>query len=441
MFLEKLLKSKTASVWGLGYLGYTTILQLQGSGFAILAHDLDTAQAKQLTGGKYPTREQVNAWSKIEYNPPLRMERITLTKNPKDMFANSALHFIAIPERYKNASGHTVTEDLAEIFSRNLKKQKSPPLILFESAFIPGHIERYFVRCLKERKIICGRHYYLGTLFRADWNVESFITRRNKIVVSGYCQESLERIRKLLSYLGIEAIELSGIKEAEIYINALNTIQSMVNDFMRQLAMGYPLVNMSRISELLFKNISLEDCILNMGTGGTKITFAIEHLLKGSDKPEYMTLLNELREINISSVLSYAEYLIRHAYKSVAIIGITYSGNQKDLTLSPAITLADYLVRNSTRVLIHDPFYSRAEIKKLIKDSVVVDFPREVFSAEAIVVAADHNLYKYLSQEQLDNISGKTKLIIDNYGIWSHLNFGDKTKYHKVGDGKLNISE
>ena len=44
MDLKSILKTKTVSVWGTGYLGYTTMLRLQNNGFNIVAYDISREQ-------------------------------------------------------------------------------------------------------------------------------------------------------------------------------------------------------------------------------------------------------------------------------------------------------------------------------------------------------------------------------------------------------------
>lgn len=439
MFPKDVLKTKTVSVWGLGYLGYTTILRLQNNGFNVVAYDPDKRRMEQFIKGKYPDKKQADSWSHMGYLPKPDLSKVKITNSPAGLFKNSLLHFIAIPESPKTSTTKNTAGQIAEIFSRKLKNSKNAPLIVFESVFIPGHIERYFVEKLKKDGLSCSKNYYLGALFRTDWSVETFINQDGKIPIAGYCQDSLKMTKELFDYLNVDTIEVGSLKDGEIYVNSINAIQAMASDFVRQLTLGYPSVNMKRLSNLLFKNVTLKDCVLNVGTGGERMTFSIDYLIEGSDSPDSLTLLKEYQDINITSVLSYAEYIIRHGYKSVAIMGVTYRGNQKDLTLSPSVTLAEYFTRNEVKVFLDDPLCTKVELQKLIKGTSMVKSLDDAFSAEVIMLASDHNQYKYLSQSTLDGIKKNTKLIIDNYGIWSHLKFGKKTRYYQTGDGSLNL--
>lgn len=440
MLYENILKTKTVAVWGLGYLGYTTILALQEKGFDVMVYDVYPNHMKLFLRGGYPGRERAASWSLSESLPKLDFTRLKAAACPEELFKASPLHIIASPEMHKNITKKSVVSQLGELFARHIKRCPAAPLIVFEPAFIPGHIEKNFVSVLDKNRLRCPRDYYLGALLRPDWNVEAFISRKDKMVVAGYNVESLKAVRALAGYFGFETIELNGLTEAEVYINGLNGFQAMSNDFVRQLALGYPLVNMKKISKLLFDNIKLSDCDLNMGTGGARFTFAVNDLIAGSSNPAKLTLLKELQDVNVTSVLDYADYLIRHAYKSVAILGLTYKGNQKDLIFSPSVTMADYLVKNSVKVMLNDPALHKDEIKKLVKGAHALDFSDALFSADALLLASAHDEYKRMPQAMLKRISKKPKLVIDNYGTWSHLSFGKDTKYHMVGDGTMDIS-
>ncbi|MCX5713312.1 MAG: hypothetical protein NT033_00540 [Candidatus Omnitrophica bacterium] len=436
---QKMLEKKVASVWGVGYLGYTTILKLQHSGFRVVCFDLNSTQLHRFQNqGASCTNEQEACWSRRGYVPRLDASKITISLNPNELFKASDIHFIAIPESSKDKK-RTVAEKLVGYFIRNLKKKGPPPLLIFESAFVPGHIEKHFLTPLRKEGFVCGKHYFLGIWFRTDWMIESFIDNKEAMPAVGYCGKSNEILDEVLRYFDIPFFKFASVREAEIYINAFNAIQAMVNDFVRQLSLGYPAIDMRKVASLLFANVRLDECQLNMGTGGTKMILAIDNLIEGSVNPGSLTLLREFQDLNISSVLAYGEYIIRHGYKSVTILGLTYRGNQKDITLSPSITLADYLIKNSVNVSLHDPLFEEKEIETMVKGARVVRFSKDVFQSDVVIVASDHDEYKYLSQKQLGAFGGKTKLVIDNDGIWSKLNFKNTTRYVQVGDGSLNL--
>lgn len=435
---QKMLEKKIVSVWGVGYLGYTTILRLQNSGFRVICFDINSAQLEKFRSHCACTKEQEACWSRRGYVPRIDASKVTVSINPRNLFEHSAIHFIAIPEPLRDMQ-KTVVEKFAGYFVKNIGKGRTPPLLIFESVFVPGHIENHFIQPLRRQGFVCGKHYFLGAWFRTDWTIESFIDNKEAMPAAGYCSKSSQVLDEVLSYLDIPVFRFSKIRDGEIYVNAVNTLQAMVNDFVRQLSLGYPSADMRRIAQVLFKNTSLNECQLNIGTGGTKMTLAIDNLIEGSSNSESLTLLREFQNLNISSVLAYGEYIMRHGYKSVTILGLTYRDNQKDIMLSPSMTLADYLIKNSINVSLHDPLFKKEETQKMVKGSRAVSFPKDVFQNDVLIIASNHDEYKYLSQKKLDAFEIKTKLIIDNDGIWSKLDFGKNTRYVQVGDGTFNL--
>ncbi len=439
MPLNSLGKFTTVTVWGLGYLGYTSILKLQANGFSVMASDFDKEHLEQFKKGVYPTQSQIASWSRTNYIPKINWASITVTTDYASLFRSSQVHIIAMPESHPVTATQCITSQLAETFSQQVKKSKNAPLIIFLSAYVPGHIEHHFVLPLKAKKLLCGRHYFLGGLFRTDWNVERFINQTRPMPIGGYCPKSLTVLHDFISTLKIPVLILPSLKEAEIYTNTLNALQAIGEDVIRQLAFAYPSQDIRTVSELLFKHISFEDCSLGLGTGGKRMTFAIDYLLKGSAHPKSLALLGEIQNMSISSVLTYAEYLIRHKVGSVTILGLSSIGSQKDITLSPTITLADYLIKNKINVSANDPLYKPEEIRKLLKGVHYVDFPRQSLSGDAVIVASDHALYRSLRQEMISRLFKSVRLVIDTQGIWRQLQFGKKISYHCPGDGTLNL--
>lgn len=99
-FKELLLQTKTISVWGVGYLGYTTILRLQKNGFYTTIYDFNESRLDDLVDGNYPNKEQLNSWSKNGKMPTLNFEKLEIVKDNKLLFENN-VHIISFPNSDK----------------------------------------------------------------------------------------------------------------------------------------------------------------------------------------------------------------------------------------------------------------------------------------------------------------------------------------------------
>ncbi len=59
-------------------------------------------------------------------------------------------------------------------------------------------------------------------------------------------------------------------------------------------------------------------------------------------------------------------------------------------------------------------------------------------NSDALFIFRDHSNYRFLSQINIDEKGiSKTKIIIDDVGIFKNFKFSEKTLYHIPGDGNL----
>ena len=79
-FKSRVLGSKKISVWGLGYLGYTTLLTLQKNGFTATVYDFNQSRLDDLKIAAYPGVEQINGWTKEGKIPQL--DKLLFSNHP-----------------------------------------------------------------------------------------------------------------------------------------------------------------------------------------------------------------------------------------------------------------------------------------------------------------------------------------------------------------------
>jgi UDP-glucose 6-dehydrogenase len=439
MYKANYMKEKTVVVWGAGYLSYTTMLKLQLHGFKIKLFDVDMDNLKPVINKKYPTKYQIEGWSKRGYLPELNLKGVEIIKNKNDVFSASDLHIVCIPENRQLKNSRRVAGEVAKIFLDKKDKTRNKPLIIFETAHVPGYIKKNFEDKLNDAGKKESKDYFSGVLFRTDWNIEDFISKDIKHVAAASSDEGLKHLMDVCGQLQIEPIKFNQIEEAEIFVNTQNALQALMSDCLRQIMLAYPGHDIRNISDEIYKNFNFNACALNLGTGGEKFTSSIDNLICGSKHAERLTIMKETQDTSLSSVLEYADFVLRKKYKEVGILGISYQGDQKDITLSPAITLADYLSGKDVKVKVYDSFLRSVEIKSLLGRSTILTKVEDVFNCEAVFVVSDNKEFKKLTQSKVDELSMKTKVIIDNYGIWESLKFPKCVKYHRIGDGCLDI--
>ncbi|MDD3905546.1 MAG: UDP binding domain-containing protein [Candidatus Omnitrophica bacterium] len=429
-FKNELLDSKTVSVWGIGYLGYTKAMRLLSKGFKVNIFDPTNASiGNNFKKNIYPGKQQVYSWTENGHIPPIDMSNVNIANS--DTIFNAKIHIIALPTA--DREGNSLLKELAGIFKKHKKRLKDA-LVIFESAGMPGSIDKNFIGILHAHKIRCS----FVSAFRSDWTLEEFMSRNRKRVLAANDKESLEKAKALYDALGIRYKTLSSIKEAEIYENAKNGFQFIASMFINQLAFAYPDTNIREMTKYLLNDVELNESHLSIGALGYKMLSSVQNIIGGSANPNFLSLLKTAEDSNMSMILTYADIIKNMGCRSVLLMGLSIKGNQKNIELSPSVVLAEYFNRLGIKVYIDDPFYDKAALSRILPFSRNADILKKMPKIDAFFVMTGHNKYKRITQADIKRSPiYNASIIIDNVPIFKEFKFSDSTLYHAIGDGKL----
>ncbi|KWT78306.1 UDP binding domain-containing protein [Candidatus Magnetominusculus xianensis] len=424
-FKASLLDTKLISVWGIGYLGYTKTVKLQSKGFNVNVYDVTQSG---LEGGFIPSSEQIYSWSLNAHVPAIDSSKAHIVSI--DTMFDSNVHFLAFPpvDRY----GKSTLKELSTIFSEH-KERLDNALIIFQSAGVPGMIDRQFTDVLSTHKVNCS----FAAAFRDDWTVEEYFINDKTRVIAAKNEKSLHKARLIYDILGVKYKTLSTIKEAEVYENAKNTLQYAADVFTNQLAIAYPDVNIREMAGYLMDGVKLNEAHLGIGAGGYKMFSSVKNILDGSPNPHMLSLIQEVHNNNLSMILYAAESIVNKGCKSATILGLTTRGNQKNIELSPSVILAEYLNRLGVEVYVDDPFYNETALLNMFPFCRSTDILKDGLKSDALFVMTDHNKFKYISQADIRRCGiFNASVVIDNVPLFKEFEFSHSTIYHAVGDGR-----
>lgn len=429
-FKRELLGARRISVWGIGYLGYTSLLMLQSKGFFADIYDFDTIRLEHFMAGKYPAKEHKESWSSKSDIQQIDLSRVFPSMDMNSMFENS-VHIISFPGHDESMAENRLKELSHGFISHKEKLANS--LILFQSAETPGDIERYFIKPLEAEGVECS----FCAIFRTDWSVEEFFKAERKQMVAGHDKRSMAKVELLLCMLGIDYISLAGIKAAEIYENARKVLNYLIASFVNQLCLAYSDVDIRPMIPPLIQSVQQDDIASGMGPIGYKSTVAVESLLSGSLHPERLRLVCDVEPANLSAILNYAEIIKRMSITDVTILGVCEKGDQKDVRLSGTLVLAEKLIEENITVRLHDPYFTQEGIVAIVPGAQYAHLDGGMPETQCLVLMTDHRVYRYLTQPDLNRIIGSARLVVDNPGLWEKFSFPRETIYHVPGDGKL----
>ncbi len=427
---NRILKDRKISIWGCGYLGYTSTIKFQQAGFFVKVYDFNMSRLESLRNDRYPDVESIDLWTSSGEIPKINVSKVSIASSIHDMF-ESSVHIVSFPS--EDNEKRNLLKKLSDIFVEN-KDLIDEPLIIFQSAGIPRGIERDFIRSLKNSGVNC----LYASAFRSDWVIEEFIDGNKAQVIAGYDEKALAAVSSFMDLLEIKYATLSSIEEAEVYENAQKAIHYTVSGFLNELSLSYPGIDIRRLSKLLVENIEPEEISAGLGTLKYKIANSLDHLIGGVKNENYFSVLKSVQRDNISILFYYCDLIVKKGFKKVCILGLSTKGVFKDVRLSPSVIMAEYLIKLGCKVLIHDPLFSEKEVLDILPYAEFLNIDKKAIDVDVILILRNTGFYRTFSQEDMD-LKGitKAKIIIDDTGMFNNYDYSDETLYHVPGDGKL----
>lgn len=95
--------------------------------------------------------------------------------------------------------------------------------------------------------------------------------------------------------------------------------------------------------------------------------------------------------------------------KKIALLGLAFKKNIDDVRYSLSLKLQNYLLAESAKVVVHDPFIESESLDKALKD------------AEVVILAVNHSLFSKINLKSLKKTVAKKCLVVD---IWNFFGTG-----------------
>jgi len=426
IFKQAIMNNKRVSVWGVGYLGYTTLLILQKAGFSTAIYDFDESRLQGILDKTYPNREQLNSWTKYGKVPKPNLNYLEVANEPKSLF-KSRVHIISFPN-----SGNTNYALLAKQFIQNRNKLKDG-LLIFQSAGMPNDIELNFCRVLLKSNIKIN----VATVFRGDWTIEELANKTNQRIVSVNNNVAFKRLNIFLELLNLNPVRIGSIKEAEVYENTKNALDYTITAFFNQLSLSYPDINMNNIAKKILNEFNHSNVSLGVNSVDYKSEQSIDNLVAGGSGNS-LSILKEANSTNISFLYYYIDLLKDKGIDSITMFGLSSYNNLKDLRFSPSILLAEHLNKEGVKVYIHDDSFTEDEVLKILPFSEFININTQSIKTDVVLVMSLSSSYIFLTQGDIKKMGlYKVKYMLDNTGFFKNYTYDKNAIYHHLCDGNL----
>ena len=433
---EKLLSGeKTIGIWGIGYIGYSSMAYFASGGVKCLGTDVDAGKVDQINKGILPI-QNIEYWLGFDTKPLVTTGMMKATTDWQQLVsADIPVHLVCIPTEKDDVPYDGILIDVIEKLSTFGKvNAESPPLIIVESTLTPNTTERTIIPALEEKGIKVGRDILVGVAPRRDWFISPEKSLKNlPRVVGGTAPETTALMKEVLSIVCDTVLQAKDHRHAELVKSIENAYRHVEITLANQLSLAYPDIDMREVLALVGTKWNIGTYHPSFGTGGYCIPLSSQYVLSGTDNADRLSILNSAVATDRNLPGMVAENVIKKGGRRVGILGLAYKGDLKVHTLSPTLRIVSHLKQKGIEVRVHDPYYTAEEIAQIC-GADTFSFPDELGQFDTILIVADHRFYQAISYNKILANLKECKLILDNVGIWRGFDFARAgIEYHLAG--------
>ena len=433
---EQLLSGEKAiGIWGIGYIGFSSMAYFASRGVRCIGTDVDERKVRSLNLGELPIRN-IEYWLGFDTKPLVKSGMMSATADWHRLISDDvAVHLVCIPTEKNDAPYNGILEDVIEKLSAySDAKPSPPPLVIIESTLTPNTTEKVIISAFEKNGLMVGEDILVGVAPRRDWFISSEKNLKNlPRVVGGTTPETTALMGEVLGIICDTILSAKDHRHAELVKSIENAYRHVEITLANQLSLAYPDIDMREVLALVGTKWNIGTYTPSFGTGGYCIPLSSQYVISGTKEADKLTILGATVNTDMDMPIIVAGNLVQRKFKKVGILGLAYKGDLKVHTLSPTLRIAQYLRSYGILVKINDPYYSDDEIRKIC-GTEAFEFPSGLDEFDAVLVVADHRDYQAVPQKQILSSLKNCRLILDNTGIWRDIDFGKAgIEYHLAG--------
>ncbi|WP_245575099.1 UDP-glucose dehydrogenase family protein [Meiothermus rufus] len=449
------MKAMKVAVIGTGYVGITTGVTLAYVGHQVTCVDVDPQKLALLRAGKAPIYEP-----NLEELMHLARERLRFTDTYAEAVPEANVIYIAVgtpptadgsPDlRYVQAAAEGIGQHLSEKFTVIVNKSTVPigsgnwVESLVQAAYEARHGKRakgtFAVASnpefLREGSAIYDSLYPDRIVVGAERTeaLEVLYNLYRPILEQSFIEPAFQPRPNTMKAVPLISADLAS---AELIKYAANAFLSVKISFINEIANLAERVgaDITQIARGIGLDSRIGPRFLQAGIGWGGSCFGKDTAALIATAKEYglsMPIVEAAREVNYRQRERIIEKLQRELKilkgRTIGLLGLTFKPNTDDLRDSPALDLAERLLRHGVRVRVHDPV--ALEKAKQQNPDLAVEYYQSVLElaeeADALVLVTDWAIYRELDWESLAQLM-KNPLVVDGR------NFLDKKRLIKAG--------
>ena len=304
--------------------------------------------------------------------------------------------------------------------------------VIVESTISPKSTDDYIKPIFEKAGFTIGKDLYLAHCpERVLPGQILYELKHNNRIVGGITKECTEHAAAIYGIFVEGEIIKTEAKTAELSKCMENTFRDVNIALANELAKICYKLDINCLDVIKMANKHPRVNIHQPGPGVGGHCLAIDPYFIYAKAPEEAKIIKLSRDTNCSMpqwVVEKTQMLLKGIENpKIAAFGVTYKGNVDDMRESPAIKIIELLKEKGFNVDIYDPHVNNDEF---------VDFETAIKGADIILILTDHNEYKNMDFNVIENLM-RRPVIFDTRNIIKEdkntnvkvINYGNIYKY------------
>ncbi|UYP48030.1 UDP-N-acetyl-D-mannosamine dehydrogenase [Candidatus Lokiarchaeum ossiferum] len=441
-YLEDIIESKklTVAVFGLGRIGLPTALMYAKGGYQVNGIDINLELIEDLKLKKTFIDEP--GLPEI-LNDMVDSKKITFSDNFEFAIKNSDVIVICVPTpvSINKVPNYVAIKDVAQKIGKFLSPNK---IIINESSVSPTTIETIITPIIEHESHLkvnddfgicsCPERADPGKIVE-NWNKVARIVGGSsdeigKTIVKLYQQISLAQIYQVSTPGTANAVKLTENIFRDVNIALMNEFAVLYE------RLG---IDVKEVIEGSSTKYNFQPHYPGPGVGGPCLPANSYYIIQDAEKVDYIPFLIRVsREINdrmpqnvlelIINALNYVGKSLKNS--TITVLGVSYKANVRDIQISPAMKVIEYLQMKEARIQVWDPYYKSEKIGNFtVSDNLSDSFE----NSDCVVILTDHKEFFNLNFDSLKNQTNGEFVIVDSRNIYDCNKLPKDTIYCGVG--------
>ena len=415
------------SVVGIGRIGLPTAISFAHSGLPTIGVDINTKLVQLINSGNYPIKDEPG-FDKI-FEDVIKNKKFSATTDIGEAIPKSNLIILSLPTPMdkNNVPDYSALISVVKSLSKLLK---SGSLIVVESTIEPGFVENELISIIEnnDQRLKVGKDFSIATCPETA-NPGEILNDFKKLprLVGGIDARTTDIVSEIYAHVfGVEMIKMPDCKTANAAKLTANVFRDINIAFVNELAILFENlgIDIMKVLEACDKKYNFETHYPGAGVGGPCLpvnSYQILNSARGMENNGMLRIIRAARETNESMPYHVVELLadaLNEAGKSIkdstiALLGLSYKPNVRDIQLSPAEAIIKKLDQLHAKIKIYDPYFKSTEV---FSHKTEGDLVNAITNADAAIIVTAHTEFHSI-EPTLFAAKLKTPVLVDARGI------------------------